>query len=212
MAEDSVTEAASAGAVKNGSVYLDCVKYAQDAREKVNVVALLGTTRARGEEAADSRATRPAECKGLVESGRVVAEELDRPRDKLPIVVGLCSGMCEHVQEFGTVSVGCVVGSKIVTESAKTGVEGGLTGGAQGVIGVQAPMGFWEPAGFTNDGDAAAFERRCLIESGYTIPEVSGKLTGYPSSSKDLAPNAFPNGTAANVKAPFPSWLQIMIY
>ena len=31
-------------------------------------------------------------------------------------------------------------------------------------LGVQAPVGFWDPAGFTADGDVAAFKRRRSVE------------------------------------------------
>merc|ERR1712224_521008 len=49
-------------------------------------------------------------------------------------------------------------------------------------LGVQAPVGFWDPAGFTKDGDADAFTRRRVTEIkhgrvsmiaalGYIVPE-----------------------------------------
>ena len=31
-------------------------------------------------------------------------------------------------------------------------------------LGVQAPVGFWDPVGFTADGDVAAFKRRRSVE------------------------------------------------
>lgn len=31
-------------------------------------------------------------------------------------------------------------------------------------LGVQAPVGFWDPVGFTSDGDDAAFKRRRSVE------------------------------------------------
>jgi len=31
-------------------------------------------------------------------------------------------------------------------------------------LGVQAPVGFWDPAGFTADGDVAVFKRRRSVE------------------------------------------------
>ena len=31
-------------------------------------------------------------------------------------------------------------------------------------LGVQAPVGFWDPVGFTSDGDVAAFKRRRSVE------------------------------------------------
>lgn len=58
-------------------------------------------------------------------------------------------------------------------------VEDGLTGSAWGdwanytasplrafenELGVQAPVGFWDPVGFTSDGDVASFKRRRSVE------------------------------------------------
>ena len=31
-------------------------------------------------------------------------------------------------------------------------------------LGVQAPVGFWDPVGFTSDGDVASFKRRRSVE------------------------------------------------
>lgn len=211
MADGSAIEAASVVAIKNGTIYSDCIKYAKDAREKgltvplllmgyyntflaagiedtckecaaagvdgfiivdlpceeawramapaaaasklslvplasptsgaeriaqvaecaltpspgmVYVVSLLGTTGARDSEAADSKAKRLEECKGVVESVRAAAEKLGCPRGKLPVVVGFGITKREHVQEFGAFADGCVVGSKIVTDIAKSGIAG----------------------------------------------------------------------------------------
>merc|ERR1712139_642620 len=52
-------------------------------------------------------------------------------------------------------------------------------------LGVQDPVGFWDPAGFTADGDVAAFKRRrsvelkhgriCMLATmGYITPEITG--------------------------------------
>ncbi|CAK0828369.1 unnamed protein product [Prorocentrum cordatum] len=90
----------------------------------VYVVSLLGTTGARDTEAADSKAKRLQECKGVVDSVRAAAERLGCPRGHLPVVVGFGITKREHVQEFGAFADGCVVGSKIVTEIAKSGVAG----------------------------------------------------------------------------------------
>merc|ERR1712122_234274 len=56
-------------------------------------------------------------------------------------------------------------------------------------LGVQAPVGFWDPVGFTKDGDEASFKRRrsveikhgrvCMLATiDYIIPEITGKLPG----------------------------------
>merc|ERR1719162_1039419 len=90
-------------------------------------------------------------------------------------------------------------------------------------LGVQAPVGFWDPAGLSKDGDAAAFKRRrsteikhgrvsMLATMGYITPEVAGKFPGYLSPSKGLAFEDIPNGLAAISKVPFLGWIQIVIY
>ena len=56
-------------------------------------------------------------------------------------------------------------------------------------LGVQAPVGFWDPVGYTADGDAAAFKRRRQTElkhgriqmpatMGYITPELGFKRSG----------------------------------
>merc|ERR1712228_302733 len=90
-------------------------------------------------------------------------------------------------------------------------------------LGVQAPVGFWDPAGLSKDGDAAAFKRRrsteikhgrvsMLATMGYITPEVAGKFPGFLSPSKGLAFEDIPNGLAAISKVPALGWLQIVIY
>merc|ERR1712241_745615 len=75
-------------------------------------------------------------------------------------------------------------------------------------LGVQAPTGFWDPVGFTADGDVAAFKRRRSVElkhgrismlatMGYITPEVAGKLPGSLSPSAGLKFADIPNGLAA---------------
>merc|ERR1711997_646609 len=54
-------------------------------------------------------------------------------------------------------------------------------------LGVQAPVGFWDPVGFTQDGDERSFKRRREVEikhgrvsmlatMGYITPEITGKF------------------------------------
>merc|ERR1711992_403395 len=72
-------------------------------------------------------------------------------------------------------------------------------------LGVQAPVGFFDPVGFTKDGNEAAFKRRREVEikhgrvsmlatMGYITPEITGKLPGdldprSPSIMFDDIPN-----------------------
>merc|ERR1712151_772210 len=90
-------------------------------------------------------------------------------------------------------------------------------------LGVQAPVGFWDPVGFTQDGDAAAFKRRrateikhgrvsMLATMGYITPELVGKLPGSLSPSGGVSFADIPNGLAAISKVPAPGWAQIIAY
>jgi hypothetical protein len=90
-------------------------------------------------------------------------------------------------------------------------------------LGVQAPLGFWDPAGYTSDGNVADFKRRrqtelkhgriaMLATMGYITPEVAGKFPGYLSPSKDLKFVDIPNGLAAISKVPSAGWFQMIGY
>ncbi|CAK0858635.1 unnamed protein product [Prorocentrum cordatum] len=90
-------------------------------------------------------------------------------------------------------------------------------------LGVQPPVGFWDPVGFTKDGDVAAFKRRreteikhgrvsMLATMGYITPEVVGKFPGELSPSLGVKYADIPNGLAALSKVPGPGWLQIVAY
>ena len=76
------------------------------------------------------------------------------------------------------------------------------------VQGVQSPVGFWDPVGFSADGDVASFRRRRTVElkhgriamlacMGYMTPEITGKFPGYLSPSMDLKFADIPNGLDA---------------
>merc|ERR1711997_126351 len=90
----------------------------------------------------------------------------------------------------------------------------------EGELGVQAPVGFFDPLGFTKDGDETKFKRRrqveikhgriCMLASmGYITPEITGKFPGMLSPSENLRFEDVPNGLAAISKVPLLGWLQI---
>merc|ERR1712050_286656 len=77
----------------------------------------------------------------------------------------------------------------------------------EGELGVQAPVGFWDPANYCADGDAEVFKRRRVTEIkhgrvsmiaclGYIVPEYF-KWPGYCSPSSGLAFVDVPNGLGA---------------
>merc|ERR1711963_1063458 len=90
-------------------------------------------------------------------------------------------------------------------------------------LGVQAPVGFFDPIGFTKDGDEFSFKRRrsveikhgriCMLATmGYITPEITGKLPGYLSPSAGLKFADIPNGLGAISKVPTLGWAQIAAY
>merc|ERR1719414_792833 len=90
-------------------------------------------------------------------------------------------------------------------------------------LGVQAPVGFWDPLGLSSDGDAEVFRRRreteikhgrisMLATMGYITPELTGKFPGFLSPSEGLRFTDVPNGLAALSKVPGAGWLQIIAY
>merc|ERR1711948_218963 len=90
-------------------------------------------------------------------------------------------------------------------------------------LGVQDPVGFWAPAGFSADGSVENFNRRrqtelkhgrvsMLATMGYITPELTGKFPGYLSPSTGLKFADIPNGLAAISKVPAAGWAQIVAY
>eukprot|EP00439_Symbiodinium_sp_Y106_P002019 s2770_g1.t1 len=106
-------------------------------------------------------------------------------------------------------------------------------------LGVQAPVGFWDPLGLSSDGDAEVFARRREVELkhgrismfatiGYIVPEyfrwpgeLSPKLACYPRKLSlkftdipklGLQFTDIPNGLAALTKVPGQGWGQIVAF
>jgi len=90
-------------------------------------------------------------------------------------------------------------------------------------LGVQSPVGYWDPLGLAADGDVERFRRRreteikhgrisMLATLGYMTPEITGKFSGYLSPSGDLKFEDVPNGLAALSRVPLAGWIQIFLY
>jgi len=88
--------------------------------------------------------------------------------------------------------------------------------------GVQAPTGFWDPAGLSADGDVQNFKRRRETEIkhgrvamyaaiGYITPEYF-RWPGDLSPSTSLKFADVPNGLAAITKVPGAGWAQIVAF
>jgi len=89
-------------------------------------------------------------------------------------------------------------------------------------LGVQAPIRFWDPAGFCNDGDEKAFARRRGVELkhgrismlaciGYIVPEYY-RFPGFLSESEGIKFEDVPNGLGALSKVPALGWAQIVLF
>ncbi|CAJ1447257.1 unnamed protein product [Effrenium voratum] len=89
-------------------------------------------------------------------------------------------------------------------------------------LGVQAPVGFWDPLGFTAGGDAASFRRRRYVElkhgrvsmlacMGYIVPEYF-RWPGDLSPSLGLKFSDVPTGFAAFSKVPLSGWAQMVAF
>eukprot|EP00441_Pelagodinium_beii_P007382 CAMPEP_0197703176 /NCGR_PEP_ID=MMETSP1338-20131121/125305_1 /TAXON_ID=43686 ORGANISM="Pelagodinium beii, Strain RCC1491" /NCGR_SAMPLE_ID=MMETSP1338 /ASSEMBLY_ACC=CAM_ASM_000754 /LENGTH=453 /DNA_ID=CAMNT_0043287069 /DNA_START=59 /DNA_END=1420 /DNA_ORIENTATION=+ len=89
-------------------------------------------------------------------------------------------------------------------------------------LGVQAPAGFWDPAGFTKNGDADAFRRRRYIELKHgrvSMLACLGYITAYYyrfpgecSPSLGLKFEDVPNGLGAFSKVPLSGWAQMIFF
>merc|ERR1712056_132495 len=89
-------------------------------------------------------------------------------------------------------------------------------------LGVQAPVGFWDPLGLAKDGDTEAFRRRRVTEIkhgrvsmlaclGYIVPEYV-KFPGYCSPSSKLAFADIPNGLGALSKVPGAGLMHMFLF
>jgi len=85
-------------------------------------------------------------------------------------------------------------------------------------LGVQAPLGYFDPLGLSADGDVETFRRRRESEIkngrvamfatiGYIVPEYF-KFPGYLAPSANLKFADVPNGLGAITKVPAEGWLQ----
>jgi len=90
-------------------------------------------------------------------------------------------------------------------------------------LGVQAPVGFWDPLGLAKDGDIDTFKRRreteikhgrisMLAAMGYITPEVIGKFPGKLSLTQNIKFADVPNGLKALSVVPAAGWIQILLY
>ncbi|CAJ1423000.1 unnamed protein product [Effrenium voratum] len=127
------------------------------------------------------------------------------------------------------VAAGAVVAARIAVKPSKTTCHFFGGGGASSVafdpakeLGVQDPVGFWDPLGLSADKDEATFKRRRAVEikhgriamyacMGYITPEYF-KFPGFLSPSLGLKFADVPNGLAALSKVPVLGGAQIIAF
>jgi len=96
------------------------------------------------------------------------------------------------------------------------------SGAFENELGVQAPTGFWDPAGFCSDGNAEIFKRRRETEikhgrvsmiacMGYIVPEYF-RWPGYLSPSEGIKFVDMPTGLKALSKLPSVGLLQMILF
>merc|ERR1719243_503556 len=89
-------------------------------------------------------------------------------------------------------------------------------------LGVQPPVGFWDPLGLSSNGDQGSFLRRREVEIkhgrismiaciGYIVPEYF-RWPGDLSPKNGISFADVPNGLAAASKVPGGGWLQIVMF
>merc|ERR1712186_95211 len=89
-------------------------------------------------------------------------------------------------------------------------------------LGVQAPVGFWDPLGLSKDGNTDSFKRRRETEIkhgrvsmyaciGYIVPEYF-RWPGELSPSEGIKFTDVPNGLGAFSKVPALGWFQIFAF
>merc|ERR550537_1378164 len=168
---------------------------------------------------------------GLIEKSLYTYDPTRAPGDyKNGGVLGVPNGSTMAEGEARTKKLNSELANGRLAMMAITGMwfQDGLTGSAWGdwdlytdsplrafenELGVQAPVGYWDPMGMAKDGDVETFKRRREVELkngrvamfaalGYITPEYF-RWPGYLSPSASLKFADVPNGLAALSKVPF---------
>merc|ERR1719420_1403245 len=177
---------------------------------------------------------------GLVEKGLFVYDPSRAPGDyENGGVLGVPNGSTLPAGEEKTRKLNAEIANSRLAMMAIIGMfyQDGLTGSAWGdwalyedsplrafetELGVQAPVGYWDPMGLSKDGDAEAFKRRRVTEIkhgrvsmfaclGYIVPEYV-RWPGYCSPSDKLAFVDIPNGLGALSKVQGAGWVQMFLF
>ncbi|CAK9104075.1 Fucoxanthin-chlorophyll a-c binding protein F, partial [Durusdinium trenchii] len=177
---------------------------------------------------------------GLVEKGIYTYDPTRSPGDfKSAGVLGAPNGSTMVPGEGRTRKLNSELANGRLAMMAIIGMffQDGLTGSAWGdwaaytdsplrafenELGVQAPVGYFDPMGLAKDGDVKTFRRRRESElkngrvamfatMGFILPEYF-RFPGYLSPAKGLKFADVPNGLAALSKVPLTGWIQIFLF
>jgi len=177
---------------------------------------------------------------GLVEKGLYTFDPTRQPGDyKNAGVLGVPNGSTMMPGEGRNRKLNSELANGRLAMMAIIGMffQDGLTGSAWGdwaaytdsplrafenELGVQAPVGYWDPMGMSKDGDEKTFRRRRESElkngrvamfaaMGFITPEYF-RFPGFLSPTKGLKFADVPNGLAALSKVPFLGWIQILVF
>eukprot|EP00438_Fugacium_kawagutii_P032778 Skav204668 [mRNA] locus=scaffold607:133907:143512:- [translate_table: standard] len=110
---------------------------------------------------------------------------------------------------FGVAALGITAAAMRAKDSKQVGNRTVEVRAFENELGVQPPLGFWDPAGLSSDGDAREFYRRRVVEIKHGRVSI---FPGYISPSSELKFADIPNGLAATTKVPAVGWFQYTIF
>ncbi|CAK9041372.1 Fucoxanthin-chlorophyll a-c binding protein E [Durusdinium trenchii] len=159
----------------------------------------------------------PGDAPGFGKLGLPFATKADPEKNSRSLDAEINNGRLAMVAITGMISQNAFFGT--------TGPDMWLPGASafEGELGVQAPVGYWDPLGLSADGDVEAFKRRRAVELkhgriywlasqiGYIVPEYF-RWPGYLSPEKGLKFADMPHGIAAVSKVPLEGWVQIALF
>ncbi|CAK9094649.1 unnamed protein product [Durusdinium trenchii] len=159
----------------------------------------------------------PGDAPGFGKLGLPFATKADPEKNCRSLDAEINNGRLAMVAITGMISQNAFFGT--------TGPDMWLPGASafEGELGVQAPVGYWDPLGLSADGDVEAFKRRRAVELkhgriywlasqiGYIVPEYF-RWPGYLSPEKGLKFADMPHGIAAVSKVPLEGWVQIALF
>jgi len=157
----------------------------------------------------------------LVTAAIPVRSSVSVTKSQPPTSSTLTSYSSAHTSKHEAVAIGCVLGISAGMQLNRRG-QVQTRKAFENELGVQAPVGFWDPAGYTLDGNSELFNRRretelkhgrvaMLATLGYIVPEFT-RFPGALSPSQGLDFSSVPNGLAALSQVPTSGWLQIFLF